>query len=48
MRGGDDHSNLSSSMKSLNLSEPEKDDLVAFLKALTGQRRPIAVPHLPQ
>ncbi|MFL6665398.1 MAG: cytochrome-c peroxidase [Rhizobacter sp.] len=48
VRGGDDRSNLSSSMKPLNLSEPEKDDLVAFLKALTGQRRPIAVPHLPQ
>jgi cytochrome c peroxidase len=48
VRGGDDTSNLSASMKPLILSEQEKDDLVAFLGALTGKRRAIAVPQLPQ
>ncbi|HEX6706491.1 MAG TPA: cytochrome c peroxidase [Albitalea sp.] len=48
VRGGDDKSNLSPTMKPLNLNEQEKDDLVAFMKALSGQRKPIAVPYLPQ
>ena len=48
VRGGDDRSNLSASMKPLNLNEQDKDDLVAFMKALTGQRKTLAVPHLPQ
>lgn len=48
VRGGDDRSNLSASMKPLTLSQQEKDDLVAFMQALTGTRKPLAVPHLPQ
>ena len=48
VRGGDDRSNLSATMKPLTLSEQEKDDLVAFMKALTGQRKAITVPNLPQ
>jgi cytochrome c peroxidase len=48
VRGGDDRSNLSASMKPLNLSEQEKDDLVAFMKALTGKRRDVLLPQLPQ
>jgi cytochrome c peroxidase len=48
VRGGDDKTNLSASMKPLNLSEQEKDDLVAFMKALTGKRKPLVVPQLPQ
>ena len=46
--GGVDQSNLSGSMKPLTLSAREKDELVAFMKALTGQRKPLSVPHLPQ
>lgn len=48
VRGGDDRGNLSSSMKPLQLSEQEKDDLVAFMKALTGKRKTLTVPQLPQ
>lgn len=48
VRGGDDKTNLSIGMKSLNLSEQEKDDLVAFMKALTGRQKPLVVPQLPQ
>jgi hypothetical protein len=35
-------------MKPLNLSEQEKDDLVAFMKALTGKQKTLVVPQLPQ
>ena len=48
VRGGDDRSNLSESMKPLKLSEQDKDDLVAFMKALSGQPKPLTVPRLPQ
>ncbi len=47
-RGGDDRSNLSPLMKPLKLNQREKADLVAFMKALTGQRIEMALPHLPQ
>jgi cytochrome c peroxidase len=47
-RGGDDRANVSESVKPLNLSEQDKDDLVAFMKSLTGQRTAVALPHLPQ
>jgi cytochrome c peroxidase len=46
--GGVDQSNLSGSMRPLTLTTQEKDDLVAFMKALSGQRKPLTVPHLPQ
>ena len=48
VKGGVDHSNLSASMKPLNLNEQEKQDLVAFMQALTGSRKAVAVPNLPQ
>jgi cytochrome c peroxidase len=48
VRGGDDRSNLSPEMKPLDLTEREKDDLVAFMRALTGRRTAVAAPHLPQ
>jgi cytochrome c peroxidase len=48
VRGGDDRSNLSADMKKLQLSEQEKDDLVAFLRALTGKQLAVTVPQLPQ
>jgi cytochrome c peroxidase len=47
-RGGDDLSNLSTDMKPLKLSGPEKLDLVAFLKALTGKSARFVAPELPQ
>lgn len=47
-RGGDDRSNLSPFMKPLKLNDREKADLVAFMKALTGKRIEMALPHLPQ
>jgi cytochrome c peroxidase len=48
VRGGDDRSNVSASMKPLDLSETEKHDLVEFMKSLTGRRRTLVVPALPQ
>jgi len=47
-RGGDDRSNLSPSMKTLNLSEQDKQDLVAFMGALSGKPNAVALPLLPQ
>ena len=47
-RGGVDHSNVSTSVKPLNLSEQDKSDLVDFMKALTGRRVDVAMPYLPQ
>ena len=48
VKGGVDHSNLSSSMKPLTLSEQEKQDLVAFMQSLTSRPKAVAVPNLPQ
>jgi cytochrome c peroxidase len=47
-RGGDDRSNLSDSIKPLDLTEQDKSDLVEFMKALTGRRTTVALPNLPQ
>lgn len=47
-RGGDDHANVSPDVRPLPLSEQDKDDLVAFLRALTGQRTAFVAPQLPQ
>lgn len=47
-RGGDDTSNLSANMKPLDLSERDKEDLVAFMRSLTGSRPTVALPALPQ
>ncbi|HMC16782.1 MAG TPA: cytochrome c peroxidase, partial [Albitalea sp.] len=48
VKGGVDQTNLSTSMKPLNLSEEEKNDLVAFMQSLTGRRTGVYVPRLPQ
>lgn len=48
VRGGVDRSNLSADMKPLNLSEQDKQDLVAYMRSLTGRRKAVLVPHLPQ
>lgn len=47
-RGGDDHSNLSPDVRPLKLTEQDKEDLVAFLRALTGRRTAFVEPTLPQ
>ena len=47
-RGGEDRSNVSPDVKPLNLSGQEKDDLVAFLRALTGKQTAVIRPVLPQ
>lgn len=46
-RGGDSKDNLSPNMKPLGLTAQEKSDLVAFMKALTGDAMTVAVPALP-
>jgi cytochrome c peroxidase len=48
VRGGDDRSNLSPDMKPLKLSEQEKEDLLAFLRSLTGRRTAFVMPELPR
>lgn len=47
-RGGDDRSNLSKEIRPLNLRTEEKEDLVAFMLALTGRPTSVALPQLPQ
>jgi cytochrome c peroxidase len=47
VRGGDIKTNLSPNMKPLNLTQGEKEDLVAFLDALSSEPAPFAVPVLP-
>ena len=46
-RGGDVHENLSPNMKALNLSSQEKQDLVAFLRALAAPMAAVVLPELP-
>jgi cytochrome c peroxidase len=46
-RGGDDKSNLSPEMKKLELSDREIDDVVAFLKTLSGKPVQVTLPQLP-
>lgn len=46
-RGGDDRSNISPEVRPLNLTRRDKEDLVAFMQALSGQPVPIAIPVLP-
>jgi cytochrome c peroxidase len=47
-RGGDVRTNLSVSMKQLNLSQSDKEDLVAFMKALSSPPLMVTLPLLPQ
>ncbi len=46
--GGGANPNLSPLMKPLNLTPEEQADLVAFLKALTGEPLKVGVPKLPK
>jgi cytochrome c peroxidase len=46
-RGGDETGNLDPNIKPLHLSAREVDDLVEFLKALTGRTTPVSIPQLP-
>lgn len=46
-RGGEPNPWLDPKMKPLNLSEQEKQDLLAFLKSLDGDWGPVAGPELP-
>ena len=46
-RGGNKNPNLDPKMKPLNLTESEKADLLAFLKALEGTYPIVAPPKLP-
>ena len=47
-RGGEDRSNVSADVRELPLTEQDKDDLVAFLRALTGRQVQYVRPVLPQ
>jgi cytochrome c peroxidase len=46
-KGGVVKTNLSPNMQELNLTEQEKADLVAFMKALTSPYQVVALPELP-
>ena len=47
-RGGDVKDNLDPNMEALNLTPQEKQDLVAFLKSLTGAPVLVMIPQLPR
>jgi cytochrome c peroxidase len=47
-QGGGTNPNLSSRLKPLGLSKEEKADLVAFLKALTGEPIAFEMPKFPK
>jgi cytochrome c peroxidase len=47
-RGGDDRSNISGDVRQLDLSEQDRNDLVAFMRALTGRQASVTAPLLPQ
>lgn len=47
-KGGEVMTNLSPSMQPLNLSDREKEDLVAFMRALTSPYIQVALPDLPR
>lgn len=47
-QGGGQNPNLSPMVKSLGLSKDEKTDLIAFLKALTGEPIKFEMPKLPK
>lgn len=46
-KGGEATSNLSPNMKPLNLARQDKEDLVAFMKALSSPMPPLVLPNLP-
>lgn len=46
-KGGVSMENLDPNLKPLNLTDPEKKDIVAFLKSLTGKPMALTIPLLP-
>jgi cytochrome c peroxidase len=46
-KGGNPNPYLDKDMPKLNLTDQEKQDVVAFLKALTGKERKVTLPVLP-
>lgn len=46
-KGGEQKTDLSPSMKMLDLAPQDKEDIVAFLKALTSPHKPVVLPKLP-
>jgi len=47
-RGGDVKDNLDPNMEPLNLTSQEKQDLLAFLRSLTGKPMHVMIPQLPR
>lgn len=47
-RGGDDRSNVSPEVRKLDLTEQDKQDLVAFMRALTSTQKAFVAPPMPQ
>jgi cytochrome c peroxidase len=47
-KGGGDDPNQSDKIFKLNLTDREKEDLIAFLKSLTGNLPIVSYPQLPQ
>jgi cytochrome c peroxidase len=47
VRGGDVKTNLSANLKPISLTQQEKEDLVAFMEALSSETPPITIPQLP-
>ena len=47
-KGGHPNPYLSDKMKRLNLTKSEKEDLVAYMQALTGALTPVRIDRLPQ
>ncbi len=47
-KGGEVKTNLSPNVKTLNLTQQDKEDLVAFMQALTGTMPTVEVPILPK
>ena len=47
-KGGNANPQLSPLMKPLGLTQQEKTDLIAFMKALTGEPIPFEFPKLPE
>ncbi|MBE7367004.1 cytochrome-c peroxidase [Ramlibacter pallidus] len=46
-RGGDDRSNVSPEVRKLDLTEQDKEDLIAFMRALSGRQSAFVPPKLP-
>jgi len=47
-RGGDERENLDPTIKPLDLTDQDKQDLVEFMKTLSGKQVAVTLPRLPQ